>query len=292
MVNIPIYINEELYNKCTSQKVENFDELNSPTYRIIHTISKLVDKSEKLRLCIIDEEYVDFVVKNGLEFTPEAMTIYMDKMSNDKAKSLWENSKFSYSIEMLMLPFLSINESIEKRTFYNVDDERKELLKSLIKETYKIKDEDIFIPGYVLSFEKMIESQESLFSIGKSFLIDGKKIRYDILFEQENCVDANIFLYCIPFFYKKPVNYIVSNDFVLQYFLSQEEGFENTKIDLEKIISINSCTNLKIVDEFVRVEELENIHNEIEEMIQKTFRKKNIFSRLFNKIFSNKKEPV
>ena len=90
MINIPIYRDVNIYKICGGDKEKEFEELNSPFYRILATQSKLTNKNEDIRLCLIDDTFLRFIEANELEINKNSIATFINSLSDLEVKLLWD----------------------------------------------------------------------------------------------------------------------------------------------------------------------------------------------------------
>lgn len=288
MINIPIYESKEIYKECFFNIDEDFDESNSPLFKAILTFNrtKASNKDEIIRFCLITKDFLKYKKENNLNDITPALQTYMKQMTDDKAKYLWLTTSYHKGEQLLLYPFLIINDKMPSKTFLHLNKESIEEFTNIISSSLNLNKDEIYVPGYIASFNTILEKKDMLEGLGLSYIYDKKQIKFSIMEEQENNVESNIFPFTIPFFVKKELNYKLKLEDLENYyentFLKKDNAKEISKKIKELLILDDSFQIFAIIDDFIITEEIFDIYKEIEELINSISKKKTIFN-IFNK---------
>lgn len=290
IINIAIYENLKYYLECFPDKTEeDFEEYNSPFYQAIiaSTISK---EEETFRFCLINDKFKEFLKDNNLTDIQASLKTYINKLTDEEVEDLWKDSIPSRNTELMLCPFLLIEENLPQKTNFSLSQENIEKLKNNISKEMNINHNSIYIPGYIASFETLINYGDSLISLGDSYFYDNKIIKYKMFEEQINNEGYNMYLYAIPIFIKKDLNYKIDSSFLKNILEIQNPDYKLESSIIKEIINIDK-TIVPLTDNLIYADDLPTIYEDICNLIEKESKqnKKSKFFDIFN-FFKNKKE--
>lgn len=280
IINIAIYKHlKDFLEYFPDKNEEDFEEYNNPFYQLM-IASAISSKDKKIfRFCLIDENFKEFLNENKFTDIISSIKTYMNNLTDSEVKNLWKNSKPSRNIELMLYPFAIISESLNENTYFKLSQDNIMKFKDLLNIKTNIPENNIYIPGYISSFENLINYGESLLSIAENYFYDNKIITYKKFEEQKNNKECNIYLYCVPIFIRKDLEYKVTEDFVKDLLAVQTPNYTLESDDIKNIINIEE-TVLPLTDTLVYTDDLPYIYEDINKLINKETKRKKFLNKI------------
>lgn len=147
--------------------------------------------TECVRVCTLDEEYIEWLNDIGLKHNEENAGQYISAMSDEDALRLLRKNEFDNEYTACVIPLvLDADMYLNQKTNFKLDELSVKLLQRYLDRIYG--KGTVYVPGYILSCENVFDpdTPERLIDFAKEYEESGMQIRYDEWNYQDNYIDV------------------------------------------------------------------------------------------------------
>lgn len=157
-------------------------------------------KKTKFKVITINKEYFQWIKENRMEDSQDTRISYANQMTAQTAKKLLKEEKMNTDYQILFLYGV-----VTLKEYKDTNIILPELLIQKISQYLStiFRSQEIFIPGYVLKTETVIEHSDKLLNLAKAYFEDHQRVKLGMMEKQEYIKGTNIALYFIPVIFKK-----------------------------------------------------------------------------------------